>query len=410
MKEQLGILAAISICVLLMAWLPSLSKKIKISYPIFLLGFGVVIYGIGVPFEWPSPFWHDDEIMFLSEIIVVVSIMTAGFKIDIAYARKHWRIPFRLVAVTMPLTMLSIFFLGITYFALSIPFAVLLAAVMAPTDPVLAAEVQLKDTYVDKDKSEKNLPEFALTSEAGINDGLAFPFTYLGVLLIQNDGTEGFEWMEFILDKLLLKTVIGVVCGFVTGYAVTKLQHYLKKTWNINTWDGLLAFSLAIAVYSVTELLHGYGFLAVFVTSLTLRNSYRLEDGYKKKLHSFIDEIERLLLVLWIVLFAGSVLNGIFEEISWMTVLVALGILIIIRPLCGLIALTGTPMSFKDRFTISFFGIRGIGSLFYLSWAFVYLDGPVAFKNELYSIVVLIVFCSILLHGFLAPAFFKNEP
>jgi len=408
LKEQLLILAAISTCVLSMAWLPSISKKVKISYPIFLLLMGFGLYWLEIPITWPDHNSHNSEIMLLSEIIVVVSLMTAGLKIDISYARKNWKVPFRLIAIAMPLTMISIFFIGINLLSLSIPLAVLLAAVMAPTDPVLASEVQLKETYLDKDKDRRNLPEFTLTSEAGINDGLAFPFTYLGALLIKNNGIENFDWLNWFLDKFLLKIVIGIVAGFLMGWIIIKLQKYLKELFGIKTWDGLLAFSLAIATYSLTELIHGYGFLAVFITSLTLRNSYRIDNQYKKKLHSFIDEIERLLLVLWVVLFAGTIMSGFLSGLSWQTIAIAIGIVIILRPLCGLIALTGTRMSRKERFTISFFGVRGIGSLFYLSWAFVYLNDTSG-SNELYTIVTLIVFCSIIIHGISAPFFFRKK-
>jgi len=411
LHQQLILLAVLGTCFLLMAWLPSLSKITKISYPIFLLVLGMCTFWLGIPFDWPAPFWKDDKIMLLSEIIVNVSLMSAGLKINLHYAKKNWRIPLRLIAITMPLTILAFFLLGISYFSLSIPLAILFAAVLAPTDPVLASEVQLKDTFVDKDKGEKNLTEFSLTSEAGLNDGLAFPITYLAVLLIENNGIEGFDWLSYLGDKVFLKVGIGIASGLLFGYLVARIQHYLKKGLNVKTRDGLLAFSIAICCYSVTELIHGYGFLAVFIASLTVRNSYHINDDYKKKLHSFVEETERLLLVLWLVLFGGSILNGVFDDISWMTIAVAVGCILILRPVCGMIGLVNTKIKTKERLVLSFFGIRGIGSLFYLSWAFMYLKEKgieVLEKDKLYSIVILIVFCSILIHGFTAPYLFKN--
>ncbi len=406
MISHLSILASLSIVVLFMSWLPSLSEKVKVSYPVILLIFGFVLYFIGIPFDWPDPFWPDDYTMWISEIVVVVSLMTAGLKIPVLKGWRFWKIPLRLILLAMPLTMAAAYFLGTELLGLSIPSAILLAAVIAPTDPVLAAEVQL--AAPGEQKGEQPETEFSLTAEAGINDGFAFPFTFFAIMLIQAGSWEEFSLTTWLLDKFLLKIFLGVLLGFVLAKAVIWLHGFLCSKFSIRTDDGLLAFAMSIAIYSCTELLHGYGFLAVFVASVTLKNSKRFHEQYKEKLHSFVDEIERLILVLWIILFGGSIMNGILSISGWEGFIFALLMIFLVRPLAGMLSLIGHHTSFKEKMTISFFGIRGIGSLFYLSWAFVMLDGYMD-REVLYSAVAILMLSSILIHGVSAPHVFKKS-
>ncbi|MFD2517030.1 cation:proton antiporter [Salinimicrobium flavum] len=400
MKDHYLILAGLGLATLVMAWLPAFSKKLRVSSPILLLLVGFLLFWVDVPLSWPDPLWNDTWLMYFSEAIVIISLMGAGLKIGANYSWSSWKKPLMLVFLTMPLCMISAFLLGQYFLVLSLPSSLLLAAVLAPTDPVLAAEVQLDDP-MDEKEYEGNI-RFTLTAEAGLNDGIAFPFSYLAVMVAQAGTWAAFNFTNWFWDKLLLKIIIGVVLGLLIGRLIGLLMDRLYKYAGVETFVGFLALSLTFATYGITELLHGYGFLAVFFAGFSLRYYENVSGDYKKKLHDFVTEMEHLLLVVWIILFGGSIMNGILMITDWKGILFALIFVIVIRPLSGLIALAASKEKFKTKLAISFFGIRGIGSVFYLSWAFVQFD-HFAYKQELYSITAYIILISIIIHGVTAP-------
>jgi len=405
MKDHLLILAGFSFAVLIMTWLPSVSRKARVSYPIILLlvGFGM-FYG-GIPIDWPDPLWSDSKIISISELIVVVSLMTAGLKIPTSKSFTFWKIPIKLLLIAMPITMDCTYFLGVYLIGLSFTSALLLAAVLAPTDPVLAAAVQLSSPE-DQD-AEHSKVKFALTAEAGLNDGMAFPFTFLAVLIIQAGSWEAFDLTGWIMNEFLLKIFLGSVFGYLFAKIIIYFNNYMNNL-GIKTDDGLLALSMAIFIYSSTELLHGYGFLAVFIAGITLKKSQLIKDVYKNKLHGFLDEVERFMLVIWITIFGGSIMNGIMGIASWKGFFFALILLFLIRPIAGFLSLLGCNNSTKDKMIIGFFGIRGIGSIFYISWAFKMI-GTYQDRELLYSILAIVILCSIFIHGVTAPLVFRKK-
>ncbi|MFO8146312.1 MAG: cation:proton antiporter [Bacteroidota bacterium] len=401
MREHYLILAALGFATLIMAWLPSVSKKIKISFPILLLFIGFLLFWADIPLQWPEPLWNDLYLMYFSEMIVIISLMGAGLKIGKVFSYSAWKRPLLLLFITMPLSMLSAYFIGVYFLALSIPSAILLAAILAPTDPVLAAEVQLDEPTREKEPEDKR--RFTLTTEAGLNDGMAYPFTYLAVMVGQAGGWALLNFSEWFWDKLLLKILIGIVLGILIGRFIGFLMDRLHVVTGLKTFDGFVSLSLTIMAYGLTELLHGYGFLAVFFVGISLRYYEKISGDYKKKMHDFIHEIERLLLVIWIILFGGSLLNGILTLTDWKGVAFALSFVLIIRPLAGLIGLIGVKDGIRTKLAISFLGIRGIGSVFYLAWAFTQYNGFEQ-KNELYAITAYVILISIVVHGLTAPS------
>lgn len=404
MSDHYLILAGLGFATLVMAWLPSISEKIKISFPIILLLIGFLLYMLNLPLSWPDPLWRDEGLMYFSEAIVIVALMGAGLKIGTITSWKVWKRPLLLVFITMPLSMACAYFMGTYFLAFSVPASLLLAAILAPTDPVLAAEVQLDEPTREKEPEDKR--RFTLTTEAGLNDGMAFPFTYLAVLVAQAGGWAAFNFTNWIWDKLLLKVVIGIGIGIFIGRLIGFLLDRLHGLTGVKTFDGFLSLSLTIMTYGISEYLYGYGFLAVFAAGLSLRFSEKISGDYKKQLHDFIHEIERLLLVVWIILFGGSLMNGILTLTDWKGIVFACAFVLVIRPLTGFLGLIWTRDSVKTKLAISFLGIRGIGSVFYLAWAFVQYDG-FQHKNELYAITAYVIVLSIIIHGLTAPSIIK---
>lgn len=400
MNEHYLVLASLGFATLVMAWLPSISKKIKISFPIILILLGFFLYFIGAPLSWPDPLWSDISLMYFSELIVIIALMGAGLKIGSVFSFSSWKRPLLLVFVTMPISIAAAYFLGVYFLALSVPSALLLAAVLAPTDPVLAAEVQLEEPTREEEPEDKR--KFTLTTEAGLNDGMAYPFTYLAVMVAQAGGWAALNFSDWFWDKLLLKVIIGIILGVIIGRLIGYLLDRLHVVTGIKTFDGFVSLSLTFMTYGITEILHGYGFLAVFFVGLTLRYYERISGDYKTKMHDFIHEIERLLLTVWVILFGGSILNGILSLTDWKGILFAFSFVFIIRPLAGLIGLIGVNDPIRTKLAISFLGIRGIGSIFYLAWAFIQYDDFES-KNEIYGITFYVILISIVIHGFTAP-------
>ena len=390
-------LAIIGLAALGMAWMPYLSQKIRISYAVIYVAIGILFYSLfGNVLPTPNPIKYADYAQHLTELVVIISIMGTGLKIDQPFSFKTWSIPFRLVTITMLLCIGLMFLLGRYFLGFNIASALLLGAALAPTDPVLASDVQVGPPMEDV----KDNVRFSLTAEAGMNDGVAFPFTWLAIALAMMTVNKNFDVGSWVLYDLIYRIVAGVGIGYAMGRFLAYLVFYLpdKKDFVVIK-DGFVGIAATLLVYGVTELLHGYGFIAVFVTAITLRNS-ELNHQLHKELHNFTDQVERILVAIVLILFGGCLASGILDYLTWPMAWVGIAFIFIIRPLSGLMGLIGIPVHRKEKLAISFFGIRGIGSFFYLAFAInTYFFG---YEKELWSLVSFIVLISVIIHGITA--------
>ncbi|PZX46017.1 NhaP-type Na+/H+ or K+/H+ antiporter [Algoriphagus chordae] len=386
-----------------MAWMPFVSKKLKVSYSVFYMAAGILLYWL-FPDYLPNPLPQENEsaVLHLTELIVIISLMGAGLKIRRTFSLKNWSLPLRLVFVAMLLGIVIATLLGYFMLGLNLAASLLLAAAIAPTDPVLASDVQVSAPNEKKDPETK----FALTAEAGINDGLAFPFTWLAITVASiSAGSDDTLWSWFSYH-FVYQIVVGLVLGFLLGKAVGYLLFTFSKKYKfLEKLDGFVALSMTLFVYGFTELLHGYGFIAVFICALALR-SYEKDHEYHESMHSFTDQIERIFVVLLLMLFGGAISLGVLENLSWNMVFYVLLFLLVIRPVVGYLSLQGAAISNREKITISFFGIRGLGSIFYLAFAF--HEAEFDNKDELWSMVSLMVALSILIHGLTASMAMKK--
>ncbi|WP_237144720.1 cation:proton antiporter [Pontibacter pamirensis] len=396
MDDYIIAMTVVGLAALSMTWVPTLMEKTPFSYPIVYLLLGVFMYLLPLGLPSPDPIWREEYVVRLTELSVIISLMGTGLKIRRKFGFRRWRIPLRLVSITMLLSIAAIAFLGWTFLGFSVAGAVLLGAVLAPTDPVLAEQVQVGPP----DDKEEDVVRFSLTAEAGLNDGSAFPFTWLAVVLAISAGT-GSEWFtDWVLRDLLYRIMVGAGAGYLIGRGLAYLLFSLpKKTGFPKAKHGFLALSATLATYGITELLHGYGFIAVFVAGLTV-SSIEAEDEYNIEMHNFINQVERIVMVILLVLFGGSLVTGILDYLSWQGALIGIVFLFLIRPVTALPSMLGTYSTLKEKLAVSFFGIRGIGSFFYLSFALDKIGLPEA--NELWSVVAFIVMLSIILHGITA--------
>lgn len=402
MTSYISIILLIGLSTLLMVFMPAVSKKIGISYSIIYVIIGVVLYVFfksALPSPLPSS--NPELTLHLTELIVIISLMGTGIKIDRDFTFKSWSTPLRLISIAMLICISACFLLGISFLSMALPSAILLGAVLAPTDPVLASDVQVGPPN-DKTKSET---KFSLTSEAGLNDGMAFPFVWLAItfsLIAQQKEANILNWLGYhLLYKIFIGGIIGYLAGKAVGFLIFKLA---KKYKVLKPTQGFLAISLTLCVYATAEIAHGYGFIAVFVSALVLRHSEKTHD-FHLELHDFTEQIERLLLAVLLIFFGGALVSGILDVLNLEMVIFSVGFVFIVRPLSVYISLLGRKISLKDKIAIGFFGIRGMGSIFYLSFAL--LTTTFTQEKELWAIVAFTILISILIHGATADRILK---
>jgi NhaP-type Na+/H+ or K+/H+ antiporter len=280
--------------------------------------------------------------------------------------------------------------------------AILLGAVLAPTDPVLASDVQVEPPMEGKKENVK----FSLTAEAGMNDGAAFPFTWLAITLAISGNVSWGGLGEWFARDLLYRLAAGVLCGVLLGRLLAYLVFYLPEKKNfVVIKDGFVAVAATLMVYGITEMVQGYGFIAVFVTAITLRN-YELDHKYHKKLHDFTDQIERILVSIVLIVFGGTLVDGILYQLNWSMVILGIIFIVLVRPVSAWLGMLGTELKPREKFVIAFFGIRGIGSFFYLAFAMTKTKFGV--EEELWAVVSFIVILSLMIHGLTASATFQK--
>lgn len=387
-------LIAFGALILLTAWLPMVLKEAPLSLPIVCVVIGAVGFWAMPEHGVPHPAARLLVVEKLTEIVVLIALMGAALKIDRVIGWRAWTTTWRLLTIAMPITIVTLALLGHQLLALPAASALLLAASLAPTDPVLASDVQ-----VGPPKSgEEDDTRFALTSEAGLNDGLAFPFVMCAIAMArEGDGGAGWvaRWLAVdVFLRLAGGILVGALLGRVLGWLVFRIPNRAKLS---RTGDGFVALGITAMVYGFAEALHCYGFVSVFVAGLALRAAER-DNAYHQTLHDFSEQLERLLMMALLVLFGGSLTTGgLLSGLTWSAAAFAVLAIFVVRPLSAWVSLTGTTCPPIERATISFFGIRGVGTMYYLAYALqrATFDGAAV----MWSIAGLIVVASIMLHG-----------
>ncbi len=377
---------------LLVSWAPVGLKRLPLTLAILCVALGVVIFSTGLLAFDPDPRTWDTATERLTELVVIISLMGAGLKLDRPLGWRAWGTTWRLLAIAMPLTIVATAWLGLAGLGFSLAMALLFGASMAPTDPVLAADVQVGPPR----SGDEDEVRFGLTSEAGLNDALAFPFIHLAILA----GAGGLATQGGLLDwftiKVGWKLLAGLGAGLLIGKTLGHLLFRSRRGGLSKRADGLIALAATLIAYSVTEVVHGYGFLAVFVCALTIRNAERDHD-FHQEMHDFSDQIERLLMMLLLVLFGGALANGLLSSLTWTDALVGLAVVFVIRPIAGLIAMTGSDQPLRERLLLAFLGIRGVGSVYYLAYGINH--GDFGNSERLWAVVGFIILLSIVVHG-----------
>lgn len=402
----------IGLAVLAATVLPRFLAEYPLSFPMALvvLGFAAVALPFGL--EGPDPLEYGDITERLTELGVIISLTGAGLKIDRRVTLKGWASSWRLLTVTMLVSIAGAAFIGLWVAAFVPATAMLLGAVAAPTDPVLASEVQVGAPNEGSDEAETETVDktgpgeedevrFALTSEAGLNDGLAFPFTNMAIAMAIAGANPGNWFKTWLLIDVLYKLGVAAIVGLGLGYVMAVLIMKMPaKTLLTKGIIGLSALSSTLIVYGATELAGGYGFIATFIGAVVIRSRERSHE-YHKALHLFSEKSERIITIGILLALGAAVADGLLAPLTWPLILSAVLIVFLLRPAAGILALLGfKKIPWREKLTIAFFGIKGIGSLYYLSYALNEEHFPG--EREIWALVALVILISIFVHGILA--------
>ena len=390
------VLAIVGCAILLSHWLPRWISGREPAASALLIAAGYVFFTF-VP-SAPSAFNPINEPKIwemTSEICVVIGLFGVGIRIDRLRDWKNWQATVRLLAIAMPLTILALALMGMAVAGMTLAAGLLLGAVLAPTDPVLASDVQVGPPL----EGGEHPVRFTLTTEAGLNDGLAFPFLYLAMSVIAAGGWSAQLLGEWLAIDVAYRSAVGVGSGLVLGWLLAKLlfdfphENALSKTKS-----GLVSFAGVLIIYGVTELIEGYGFVAVFVAGLTLRRS-ETDHDYHAKLHDFVEALERALTALLLIAL-GAAIPTFLPYLTWSVAAIGLALVFIIRPITAWLALVRTPLQPRVRFAVAFYGIRGIGSIYYLAYAAAHTTLPN--PSQYWAIIAFTIIISTVVHGFTA--------
>jgi NhaP-type Na+/H+ or K+/H+ antiporter len=380
-------------------------KRLPLSYALIYLVVGICLgpYGANlIQLQIRTEFLER-----ITEFVVIVSLFSCGLKMNRPLRLRAWKSTIRLIAFLMPISIFAI--AAISHWLLNLNWgaAVLLGAILAPTDPVLASEVQLAHIG-DRDELR-----FGLTSEGGLNDALAFPFVYFGIHWLENDNWQ--TWLtQWIFVDLIWAIAAGIAMGILVGKGVMWIKQQLQNFRSIDVlMEDFIGLSIILITYALTEVINGYGFLAVFVAGLMVQRSHSNPNRRLSQLE-FTEQLEKLMEVGTILLLGSLLRIEPILEFGGEALLIAGLLIFVIRPLGAWISTTnlGFSQSPRSRFhpaircLFGWFGVRGVGSLYYLSYALgKSLEGELGAKIAWITSITVVT--SIVIHGISATPLMK---
>ncbi|CAK9889431.1 MULTISPECIES: cation:proton antiporter [Pseudomonas] len=419
-----AVLLTLALAASYLRWLPVTTSAVCLVLGIAIGPSGVGLLQLDLVAAAP---WMEH----LTEVALLFSLFVSGLKLRLALSRRLWRVAFGLAGPVMLLSIAGLCLL--LHLLLNLPWgvALLIAAILAPTDPVLASLVQVSNAQ------DVDAVRFGLCGEAGLNDGVAFPFVLLGLLMIGPQAFNASSLLHWTLHDLLWAVPAGLLLGYVMGRGLGRLTLALSIRNDDSTVspNDYLTLALIALAYVGAQMIEGYGFLSVFAAGLGLRrvevnssgsasvpaehrvqpvvghqhlepdqavhgDTATLEDSevaagiMMGDMLAFGNLVERVMEVFLVTLLGIVLLN----HWDWRAVSVGLILFLLIRPLGVYLLPWGALLNHRQRLLVGWFGIRGIGSLYYLFYA-LNLGLPEAFSGQCTDLVLSIVALSIVVHG-----------
>jgi NhaP-type Na+/H+ or K+/H+ antiporter len=388
--------AAVGGAILLSYWLPRLlsGREPAASALLVLTGLLAFILVPGMPAAL-DPVSQPRIWEHAAELCVIIGLFGTGLRIDRLAGRALWQPTLRLLLIAMPLTIAALAVLGWAAAGMTLAGGLLLGAVLAPTDPVLAGDVQVGPPH----EGGEHPVRYALTTEAGLNDGLAFPFVHLAMVIASAGALTVDLAGEWLLRDVVYRIAVGALAGWALGWLLAKLLFDWPRDNALSkTESGVIAFAGVLIAYGATEVVEGYGFIAAFIAGVTLRR-VETHDRFHKRLHDFSESLEHTLTSLLLVAL-GAAMPALWPYLDWPHALIGLALVFGIRPLAAYVSLFGTRLKGRERLVTAFYGVRGIGSIYYLAYAGHHLD--LTNEETLWATITFTVVLSTVVHGLTA--------
>ncbi len=390
-EPLLFVLAGVALVAAMFALGNHQGRSFSPSVIYLLLGVAVAAVVEAIDVRWLDPIRDAVLIEHAAELAVIVALFTTGLAVERSLGWRRWGSAWRLIGIVMPLTIVAVAVWGNTIMGLTVAGAIVLGAVLAPTDPVLAGDLGVGPPG-EPDDSE---PRFAVTSEAGLNDGLAFPFVMLGLLI-----AAGGDWAAaWVLGDVIWGIGLALAVGAAGGISLGWLYRRWRAAGHVDSSaDAWIALAAVLAVYGFTEALDAYGFLAAFAAGLGFSHSEASHETDRRVHRGAVSAEKFGELVL--VLLVGTMLSSKGVALpgweGW--ALVAL-LLLVIRPLVTLLAFLGSDLGLRERLFIGWFGVRGVGSIYYAAFAAASAQLPQDEARVIFWTALIAATTSILVHG-----------
>jgi NhaP-type Na+/H+ or K+/H+ antiporter len=411
--------AVVGVLFISMALAGSSIARLPLTTGILYLGVGALLGPFGSGLLQLDAVRHASALERVTEIAVIISLFTAGLKLRVSVRDRRWLIALRLAVVSMAVTVLLVATAVVMILGVPWGVGIVVGAILAPTDPVLASDVQIEHPF------DRNRLRFALTGEASLNDGTALPFLLLGLGMLGSSNQTGGLWWWVGVD-VVWSTAAGLALGGTLGSAVGKLVLYLRRTHREALGlDDFLALGLIALSYGASVACHANGFLAVFAAGLALRRVEHLASGpgrapvaeslaragvsaddvaahpdsapayMAQAVLTFNEQLERIGEVA-IVVVIGSLLSP--DLLSLRAIWLAPVLFLIVRPVAVLAGLAGAGMTRRELALSGWFGVRGVGSAYYLAYAITH-GLPLAFTGPIVGFTLAIIAASVVVHG-----------
>jgi NhaP-type Na+/H+ or K+/H+ antiporter len=390
------LLAGLGGAILLAYWFPRFLSGREPAASALLILLGFVTFSLSPELRAElDPTVHPRPWEVVAELCVIIGLFGTGLRIDRLAKWHNWRPTVRLLAIAMPLTIAAVALFGWAAAGMTLAGAILLGAILAPTDPVLAGDVQVGPPL----EGGEHPVRYTLTTEAGLNDGLAFPFVHLGVLVAAAGGI-GLELMgEWLARDVIYRVLVGIGMGFATGWLLAKLLFdWPRENALSKTQSGVIALAGVLLAYGLTELTEGYGFIAAFVAGVTLRRSESHHE-FHRRLHDFSESLEHALTAILLVVL-GAVMPLLWPHLDWSHVLIGLALIFVIRPVTAWVSLSGLSLRGRERAVMAAYGVRGIGSIYYLAYAGHHIE--LVNEEQLWATIAFTILASTIVHGLTA--------
>jgi NhaP-type Na+/H+ or K+/H+ antiporter len=378
-------LALVALALLVFGAVSKKAEQSPLTPPLFFVGVGFAMSARGL--GWLELDVESSVIHTLAELTLVLVLFTDASRIDLTCLRREGSLPTRLLGIGLPLTVLAGFAAALALLPGIEPFeALLLAAVLAPTDAALGQAVISNPLVPVRIRQSLNV-------ESGLNDGIALPVVLIFASLAgayEESESLGY-WLRFTALAVTLGPLVGVAVGYLGGRLV---ESGTRAGWISRPFEQLSALGLAVLAFSAAELVGGNGFIAAFAAGLTLGNVARWVCPC---LHEFGEAEGQLLTLLVFLVFGAVMVPMALPLLDARALAYALASLTVVRMVPVALALLGTGLRLESVVFLGWFGPRGLASILFV--LLVVEEGRLESGPFLVAVVVLTVLLSTVLHG-----------